>query len=92
MLIFATKRYENLGDVGVIYLLLCNKFSVKISFHINASRLSLKSTAVCVCMHLLSTFQRHCLASVFLTHKYQKFPLVCQINGPVISFSHSRTL
>ena len=51
MVIFITNCDDDLG-VGVRALLLCNRgFVLKCIFLAITSRLSLKSTAVCVCMY-----------------------------------------
>ena len=42
MVIFATKCYENLGDVGVVDLLLCNKDIFKCIFSCNCIKVELE--------------------------------------------------
>ena len=83
--------YENLG-VGAIALLLCNRhFFWNAFFLATASRLSLKSNAVCVNMYpaLSCYIVKLFLLSGFM-QKYQKSHLVCKINGPVMPLSQIR--
>ena len=53
MVILAMNCYQNLGSVGVMDLLLCKRDFLNVSFSANKLGLSLKSNAVCVCIHPL---------------------------------------